>query len=147
MNKKQRLITSVAAIVLGLGVLMVSLNSTVMAAQKSAGESAIGTIEGAASIKGVENLDNPDAALAQTVSVVLDIVFGVAVLLVLANLIWGAYLWIMSGGDSGKLQTARSRMIYSVIGLLIVAAAWPITKMIQDLLVGKNENTSIIRLE
>lgn len=106
----------------------------------------IGNIEGAATIKNVDP-SNPEEAVSSTIEVVLDIAFGIAVLLVLANLIWASYQWIMSGGDSGKLQSARNRMIFAVIGLLILAAAWPITKLVQDMLIGEGQNNSKIQLE
>jgi hypothetical protein len=41
-------------------------------------------------------------------------------------LVYGGVQWIMSGGDKGKLEEARSKLTNGVIGLAIVASAWAI---------------------
>lgn len=56
----------------------------------------------------------------------------VALLLIVAtlwsffNLILGAFNWISSGGDKGKLETAQQKMLQAVIGLILVFASWAI---------------------
>lgn len=54
-------------------------------------------------------------------------------LLLVAGTIWaffqlllGAFGWISSGGDKGKLETAQQRILHAIIGLMIVFASWAI---------------------
>ncbi len=44
-----------------------------------------------------------------------------------------AYAWLMSEGDSGKLQKARNQMIHAVIGLALVVGAYAIIGLIGSL--------------
>lgn len=41
--------------------------------------------------------------------------------------------WITSGGDSGKLTTARNKMLHGVLGLVILVAAYGIIGLIGSL--------------
>lgn len=50
----------------------------------------------------------------------LILVGGLATLL---YLLWGAVDWIISGGDQGKVESARKKMTHAVIGLMILAAS------------------------
>ncbi|MCB9801834.1 MAG: hypothetical protein H6774_01975 [Pseudomonadales bacterium] len=56
----------------------------------------------------------------------LTAAMAVAALLTLGFLIWGAFKWITSGGDKGKIDSARSTLIAAVVGLIIVAASYAI---------------------
>ena len=38
--------------------------------------------------------------------------------------------WITSGGDSGKLSTARNKMLHGILGLVILVAAYGIIGLI-----------------
>lgn len=64
--------------------------------------------------------------LAQVINAVLSFVMVIASLLVLLYLIWGAFDWITSGGDKGKIQGARQKIVAAVIGLVIVASSYAI---------------------
>lgn len=64
--------------------------------------------------------------VAQLINAVLSFVMVIASLLVLLYLIWGAFDWITSGGDKGKIQSARSKITAAVIGLVIVASSYAI---------------------
>ncbi|MFZ2199748.1 MAG: hypothetical protein WAV40_03090 [Microgenomates group bacterium] len=45
-------------------------------------------------------------------------------------LIYGGLQWIMSGGDKGKLEEARSKITNGIVGLAIVASAWAVYLLI-----------------
>lgn len=59
-------------------------------------------------------------------SALLTFVMVIAALLVFLYLIWGGIEWITSGGDKGKTQAARSKIIAAVVGLIIVASSYAI---------------------
>lgn len=56
----------------------------------------------------------------------LTLVIAISALLAFGYLIWGAISWITSGGDKGKIDAARQKMIAAVVGLIIVAASYAI---------------------
>ena len=78
---------------------------------------------------------NFNDTVAKIVEFVLQLAFGVAVLLVLGNMIYGAYLWITSGGKPDKIASGRSRIIWAVVGLLLVGAAYGLTVLIQGIFI------------
>lgn|SRR3989339_1614180 len=55
------------------------------------------------------------------------LVAGLATFMFLA---YGGVQWIMSGGDKGKLEEARSKITNGIIGLAIVASAWAVYKLV-----------------
>ncbi len=42
----------------------------------------------------------------------------------------GGIAWITSAGDKNQLEIARNRIIYAVVGLLLVASTWAIISLI-----------------
>ncbi len=65
-------------------------------------------------------------------------------LIVLLYFIWGGLEWVSSGGDAGKLEKARARMMHSIIGLLILVSSFVILGYISTALFG--EDFSILNL-
>ncbi len=65
---------------------------------------------------------------------ILSFVMLIAVILVFLYLIWGAIEWITSGGDKGKLEKARNRIIQSMIGIIVLAGTLAILLMLQQFL-------------
>ena len=57
---------------------------------------------------------------------ILTFVILVAALLVFLQLITAAFQWLTSGGDKGKTDEARGKIVAAVIGLVIVAASWAV---------------------
>lgn len=45
-------------------------------------------------------------------------------------LIIGGVSWITSGGDKAQLESARNKITHAILGLIIVAAAWAIFKLV-----------------
>jgi cbb3-type cytochrome oxidase subunit 3 len=53
-------------------------------------------------------------------------------------LVIGGIRWILSGGDKGQTESARSQITAALIGLVIVFAAWAISNIIGQFFFGKN---------
>ncbi len=49
----------------------------------------------------------------------LNIVLIIAVILCLFFLVWGGIQWITSAGDKTKVQAARNRLTWAIIGLVL----------------------------
>jgi hypothetical protein len=54
----------------------------------------------------------------------------IAVSLAIIFIIYSGIQWAISGGDKQKLQQARSRLIFAIIGLLVVVAAFFIVRVV-----------------
>lgn len=67
--------------------------------------------------------------LGDFVSNALVLAFGIAVLLVLVMLVWGAFEWVSSGGDKEAVAKARNRIINALIGLAVLAVAFAIARL------------------
>lgn len=62
--------------------------------------------------------------LGEFISNVLNLAFIVAVLAVLAMLVWGAFEWITSGGEKEAVGKARNKILNALIGLAVLAVTF-----------------------
>jgi len=83
--------------------------------------------EGASGAGAVENAD-------KLISNLIGFVTILAGLFIMVQFFLAAWVWISSGGDAGKLQKARDRMIQAVIGLVLIVAAYGIIGLIGTLI-------------
>ena len=60
----------------------------------------------------------------------IQLLFVFAIILSLSYMIWGGIQWIMSGGEKNGIEAARQKIIYAVIGLVLVFAAFLILSAI-----------------
>lgn len=67
--------------------------------------------------------------LGDAVSKILTLSFIVALIAVLAMLIWGAFEWIASGGDKEAVGKARNRIISALVGLAVLAIAFALFRV------------------
>ena len=63
-------------------------------------------------------------------------VISVGGLIVLIMFLWGALEWITAGGDSGKIEKARNRIMQSIIGLLILVSSFVIIGFVSQIFFG-----------
>lgn len=56
--------------------------------------------------------------------------FVIIIITALIFLIWAGIQWITSGGDKGKIETARKRITYTIIGLVVAFAAFMIVNSV-----------------
>lgn len=71
------------------------------------------------------------AEIIATSARVLLILGGLAVFIFLA---WGAFSWITSGGDKGKVEEARNRITAAIIGLTILFASFALVAFVFPML-------------
>lgn len=67
-------------------------------------------------------LSNTGTMISSIVSLFLIISASAA----LIYLVIGGVTWILSDGDKGKLETARNKILQSILGLVVVASSWAI---------------------
>ena len=63
-------------------------------------------------------------------SSLLTLLVAVVAILVFAYLIWGGINWITSGGDKGKTESARNKIMAAVIGLIIIASSYAVLQIV-----------------
>lgn len=71
-----------------------------------------------------------------TGSRIVTLVIVVGAVLVLGYLIWGGIDIITAGGDSGKIEKARNKIMFAVIGLIVLASAWAIFTLVLEITFG-----------
>lgn len=64
--------------------------------------------------------------IGQLLNAILSFVMLLGALLVFLQLILAGFYWITSGGDKGKVDSARQRLIAAVVGLIILASSFAI---------------------
>lgn len=67
--------------------------------------------------------------LGKFINNIITLAFILAILTVLVMLIWGAFEWIVSGGDKEAVGKARGRIINALIGLAVLAVAFALTSV------------------
>ena len=74
-----------------------------------------------------------NASLAGAFGGIITAVFVIAILLALGWLIYGGIRWILSQGDKGKVDSARSHIIAALIGLIIVFLSYFLINIVTQL--------------
>lgn len=69
--------------------------------------------------------------LGLTISRAAQLGLMVASILMFVLLVFGGMQWMMSSGDKGKVEAARSTIMHALIGLAITASAFAIFQVIQ----------------
>lgn len=89
-----------------------------------------------ADVVGTQNY-NPnaeDAGFSLLIGRLLNLVVAIGALLLLFYLIWGGIEWITAAGDKGKIEKARSKIMQSIIGIIVLAGTIAIYMLIQQFL-------------
>lgn len=73
---------------------------------------------------GYNEIGNPSQGLAEFGSAVIILITTISGLITLFNFISAGYLYISYPSDPGKLTEAGNKMLYSLIGLAVIASAF-----------------------
>lgn len=71
---------------------------------------------------------------AGVISALITLALVIAALVAFGFLIFGGILWITSGGDKQKTESARNTITAALVGLLIVFGSWAIIKLAEAFL-------------
>jgi hypothetical protein len=67
--------------------------------------------------------------LGKFINNIITLAFILAIIAVLFMLVWGAFEWIVSGGDKEAVAKARNRIINALIGLAVLAVAFALASV------------------
>lgn len=76
----------------------------------------------------------PVGGFAGILQFVINAFFFIAIVAALVYLLWGGLNWILSGGDKEKIESARSRIIAAIVGLVLVVLAYFILDFVLELI-------------
>lgn len=65
------------------------------------------------------------------------LIFAAGIIAIIVIILSGIQ-WIRSEGDPGKVAAARSRLIYAIVGLVVVALSFFIIQIVYTVLTGQN---------
>jgi hypothetical protein len=65
-------------------------------------------------------------AISQFLSNLVNLIFSVAIIVLIFMILWGAFDWIVSEGDKEKVAAAQRKITNAFIGILLFAAAFAI---------------------
>lgn len=85
---------------------------------------------------------NEEAALQERVKNVLNQIYLWVGIMAVVAIIIGGVTYMTSIGDSNKVRTAKSTIMYSLIGLIVTLMAFAITNLILDSIDGKQPTAS-----
>ena len=63
---------------------------------------------------------------------IVTLLFGAAILLALFFLIFAGIQWMTSGGDKQKISAAREKIIFAIVGLLVVLLAYLVITFVMN---------------
>ncbi|MFO0703882.1 MAG: pilin [Patescibacteria group bacterium] len=67
---------------------------------------------------------------------IIRLIFFVAGLFALVNLLLGGFEWVQSGGDEKKIEKSRARITASVIGLVVMIAVLSLVVFLEQVVLG-----------
>ena len=98
-----------------------------------------GTINGPIT-QNVERFNTP----AGLISEFLQIAFLIAGFLMFIWLVIGIFQYIFAGGNKDGLAKARKRIIYAIVGFLVVVLSFTLSRYIEDVIPHNNPNVQSI---
>ncbi len=64
----------------------------------------------------------------------IEVMLVVGVLVALAYLVYGGFYWVQTRGDKENLDKARRKILYSIVGLLVMALSLVVVNVITNAL-------------
>lgn len=89
------------------------------------------TVPGGDTIRPVAGMpDGGQSVLNTTLPNIVNLIFVIATLLAFFFIIWGGISWISSGGDKTKVDGARNKIVYAMIGLIVTFLSYFIINLV-----------------
>lgn len=99
--------------------------------QKSSISSIFGRIQPPDQLKEFLNTDPTGAgAISNFLSRLVGLFFTLALVVALFMFLWAAVEWMTSGGEKEKVASARNKIIYTIIGIVLLATAFAILNIV-----------------
>lgn len=83
---------------------------------------------------GFLNYGSGGEGLGHFLTALINLLFIVAGIFLILMFLWGAWDWIISGGEKEKVANARNKLIHAVIGFILFAIAFAIIGLLGQFL-------------
>ena len=94
-------------------------------------EDTFGKVSPPPALQGLINKDPSGAGGISTIlSNLIALFYGVAAVVLILMLVWGAFDWLTSEGEKEKLKGAQDKIINALIGIMLFAAAFAIIQVL-----------------
>lgn len=103
------------------------LSSALLLLSFAAVQAAPPDVPGAGGAATVDSLFNK---FIQIVQYIFGIAFGVGLIMV----VWGGIEWMTAGGDATKIGAARNKLLYGIIGMIVIFGILTLIKIVADFL-------------
>lgn len=77
---------------------------------------------------------NRFSSLGDIITIALQYLFPIAGLIMFLFIVYGGFQWLTASGDPKKVEAARNRITYAVVGFVLLVAAYWITKIVELIL-------------
>ena len=75
-------------------------------------------------------LDPSINTLGDLINKLLPFVFGIAGIILMFVIIWGGYDFLLSRGDSGKVESARAKITAGIIGIVLLFISFLLARVV-----------------
>lgn len=75
--------------------------------------------------------------LGDIITIALGYLFPIAGLIMFLYIVYGGFQWLTASGDPKKVEAARNRITYAIVGFVLLIAAYWITKIVELILSPK----------
>lgn len=83
-----------------------------------------------------ESIGGINVGINELIAFVINAIIVIGIVLSLVFLLYGGVRWILSGGDKGKVDAARSAIVAAIVGLIIVILAYVIINAVLQVFTG-----------
>lgn len=90
--------------------------------------------QGALNVLGPSGVPTTSEVIRNIPQFLITVIFLFGTVLAILFIILSGIQWIISGGDEKKIEAARSRLTYSIVGLVVVFASFLIVSLVFYLL-------------
>jgi len=77
-----------------------------------------------------KNVKMSDQPLDQTLNTVANYAIGILIIVAVFYVIWAGYTFVTSSGDTEKINTARQRIMFAAIGIVVALLAKGIISLV-----------------
>lgn len=78
----------------------------------------------------IQNFGFGGLGISKFLSNTIALIYIIAIIVLIFMILWSAFEWLTSGGDKEKVESARRRLTYAILGIILFAAAFAVIQII-----------------
>lgn len=78
----------------------------------------------------IQNFGFGGLGISKFLSNTIALIYIIAIIVLIFMILWSAFEWLTSGGDKEKVESARRRLTYAFLGIILFAAAFAVIQII-----------------